>query len=170
MNLEPCLDGLIEHLRGDLRHALLKAQIAQESAFNPFAVSPTGPVGLTQFTRLTWQDVMPSVDISKRVDIYYAILAQVKYMSRLVQWAMTLAQPADVEAFALAAYNAGQGNIRRCQAEAHHRGRHPEVWADVSDCLTTIVGPAKAHETQEYVTKILAKAAEYERIAHAPTV
>ena len=158
INLEPCLDGLINHLRGDLRFALLKAQIAQESAFDPFAKSPTGPLGLTQFTKLTWQDVMPSIDISKRIDIYYAIMAQVKYMTRLIQWAQTLCQPADVEAFALAAYNAGQGTIKRCQAEAHHRGRHPELWIDVRDCLPTIVGPQKAQETQQYVDRILAKA------------
>ena len=162
LNLEACLDGLINHLRGDLRFALLKAQIAQESAFDPFAKSPTGPVGLTQFTRVTWNDVMPGIDIAKRVDIYYAILAQVKYMDKLIKWAWTLAAPSDIEAFALAAYNAGQGNIRRCQLEANHRGTHPELWIDVRDCLPTIVGPQKAHETQGYVDRILSKAHQYE--------
>jgi membrane-bound lytic murein transglycosylase MltF len=161
MNLESCLDGLIEHLRGDLRHALLKAQIAQESAFDPFAKSPTGPLGLTQFTRATWEDIMPGHPPEDRVDIYYAILAQVKYMTRLVQWSATRFQPADVEAGALAAYNAGQGNIARCQAEASHRGHQPEVWAFVRDCLPTIVGPQKAAETQQYVDKILTHAAIY---------
>ena len=162
INLEPCLDGLINHLRGDLRFAMLKAQTAQESAFNPFAVSPTGPVGLSQFTKATWAEVMPGCPPEQRIDIYKDQLARVKYMTRLIQWAQTLCQPADVEAFALAAYNAGQGTIKRCQAEAHHRGRHPELWIDVRDCLPTIVGPQKAQETQQYVDRILAKAHQYE--------
>lgn len=163
VNLEPCLDGLIEHLRGDLPHSLVKAQLAQESAFNPFAVSPTGPVGLAQFTKITWAEVMPNVPEEKRIDIYLSILAQCKYMTRLMQWAATLAQPADVAAYALAAYNAGQGTVRKCAVLASQRGKHPYEWDAVHDCLPTIVGPFKAQETQQYVERILAKVAEYEK-------
>lgn len=104
--------------------AVLKAQVAAESNYNPNAVSPKKAFGLTQF--------MPATALQYNVkpnDIQSQLHGQAKYMKELVKkyngnW--------DI---ALAAYNAGMGNVNK------YGGKVP---------------PFK--ETQDYVAKILANA------------
>lgn len=83
--------------------AILKAQVAKESGFNPNVVSPKGAKGLTQFMPATLRgfgkdgDKIPSPE--------EAIELQAKYMRQLLKrykgdWKL-----------ALAAYNAGMGNV-----------------------------------------------------------
>lgn len=80
---------------------VVAAQINSESSWNPNAVSPTGAQGLTQFEPGTWA----SYGSGSPFDPNAAIAAYTKYMSALLQ------QEGGSVRNALAAYNAGPGNL-----------------------------------------------------------
>jgi len=161
-DLEPCFDGLIQFFcaaHPEVPWTLVKAQIWQESRFNPLAVSPTGPVGLGQFTKATWDDFRPGRD---RRDVFYMAGAMVEYMERLLRWGSDRgAVAADVPRFALAAYNAGPGNIVKCQEWASKEGADPMQWGNVRASFPPVLGPLKAVETAGYVHVILDREAHY---------
>lgn len=148
-------DKILRLLATDSEIPLLRAQLEQESALDPLVVSPTGPVGLSQFTRSTWHEVMPTSPPEHRVDIYHAILAQVTYMRPLLHWAQTFAVPGDVPKFALAAYNAGREAIEKVKEHTFHAGLHPEIWSDVAGHLVFILGEHKTKEVVNYVKRII---------------
>jgi hypothetical protein len=105
--------------RWSISAALLAAQIRAESNFNPDARSPVGALGLSQF--------MPATAASYGIDPLdpaQAIDGQAHLMHDLLR------QFADVK-LALAAYNAGPGNVSPCM------------------CIPAFP------ETQAYVAKIL---------------
>ena len=149
------VDHILPLFATDAEIPLLRAQLVQESGLNPLAQSPTGPIGVSQFTRRTWAEMLPDSPPEHRVDIYHAIMAQVLYMKPLLKWAAGFATGDDVARFALAAYNAGRGAIEHTRTKAHTEGRHPELWAEVSHFLPFILGPDKASETSNYVTRIM---------------
>jgi hypothetical protein len=80
---------------------VVAAQIQTESGFNPDATSPTGAQGLAQFEPGTWA----TYGTGSPTDPTAAMNAYVKYMSVLLQQFGGNVQNA------LAAYNAGPGNI-----------------------------------------------------------
>ena len=103
---------------------LLKAQVRQESNFNPNAVNRiSGAKGLAQFVDKTWEewcDLVPG--IQREVNKYdpfnpeQAIHAQSAYMSFLIKLidqklSQTLSEKDYLNHWALAAYNWGIGNI-----------------------------------------------------------
>lgn len=138
---------------GDRYHVpwkLLKAQVKQESNFNPDAVNPrTGATGLAQFMPRTWEEwrdgtpgIGPLIDKLKLLDPRDpedAIEAQAAYMDWLIKVAGTGEK-------ALAAYNWGIGNLQRCIAE------HGEAWRD-----------HLPDETKDYIKKIQDRFAEYSK-------
>lgn len=85
--------------------ALLGAQLWQESKFNPRAVSPVGAAGIAQFMPAT--AAAYGLTAAERFDPAKAIDAQAHLMHDLLR------QFASVP-LALAAYNAGPGNVSRC--------------------------------------------------------
>lgn len=89
---------------------ILAKQIQQESGWNPKAVSPAGAKGLTQFMPATWEAVAPGED---PFDPIAAIAAQGRYMKQLKDQVENLANGDAnlVIRLALAAYNAGLGNV-----------------------------------------------------------
>lgn len=101
---------------------LLKAQAMAESQMDPDAVSKVGAKGLTQFMDATFAQYKPTMSpdplpehmTSPHVPNIYnpedAIRAQAKIMKTLI---VTFG----VSAKALAAYNWGYGNLRRCLDE-----------------------------------------------------
>lgn len=99
---------------------LLAAQLYAESNFNPFAVSPAGARGIAQFMPATAR----AYGLSDPTDPGAAIDAQARYMRDLLKRFKT-------PALALAAYNAGPGNVAR------HGGIPPFA------------------ETQSYVARVL---------------
>lgn len=109
--------------------SLLAAQIKQESGWNPQAVSPVGAKGLAQFMPRTWAEYGNGKD---PFDPFAALDAQGRYMKYLVDFVSGLAtsETQKIE-FALAAYNAGPGNV-------HKYGGIPPFG-----------------ETRDYVTKIM---------------
>jgi soluble lytic murein transglycosylase-like protein len=103
---------------------LLKAQVKQESNFNPNAVNKiSGAKGLAQFMDKTWEewcDLVPG--IQKSIDHYdpfnpdQAIHAQSAYMAFLAKLinqklSQTMSEKDYLYHWALAAYNWGIGNI-----------------------------------------------------------
>lgn len=104
--------------------ALLGAQIWQESKFNPRAVSPAGAAGISQF--MVGTAAAYGLSPAERFDPAKSIMAQAHHMHDLLK------QFGSVP-LALAAYNAGSGNVSKCM------------------CIPPFP------ETQGYVQSILAK-------------
>ena len=87
--------------------ALLIAVIEVESAFNCKAVSPRGAIGLMQLM----PDTCTRFDVRKPFDPQENVEGGSKYLSYLLnQWALRFPSSQRLE-LALAAYNAGEGNI-----------------------------------------------------------
>lgn len=85
--------------------ALLGAQIWQESKFNPRAVSGAGAAGISQF--MVGTAAAYGLSPAERFDPEKSIMAQAHHMHDLLR------QFGSVP-LALAAYNAGSGNVSRC--------------------------------------------------------
>lgn len=81
--------------------AVVAAQIEEESGFNPNALSPTGAQGMFQFEPGTYKDFGTGSPDNPSDEV----LAYIKYMNALLK-----EEGGDVSK-ALAAYNAGPGNL-----------------------------------------------------------
>lgn len=118
------------------------AQVRQESAFNPRATSYVGARGIAQFMPGTWAQWGEGAD---PFDPIAGIDAQHRYMLWLE--ARTWDQAA-----AIAAYNAGLGNVRKAQYAASLMGvTDSRAWLRVG--LPKVTG-RHAAETQGYVDRI----------------
>ncbi len=102
--------------------AMIEAVITAESAFNPLAISRTGAVGLMQLM----PDTATRFGVTDRTDPAQNILGGAKYLFFLLN-------KFESPKLAIAAYNAGEGNVKK------HGNKIP---------------PFK--ETQKYVPKVLA--------------
>lgn len=166
-DLAPCYDSILQFWCANTPGAppwkLMKAQARQESAFNPLAKSPTGPVGLFQFTRLTWEQYSPGDD---RRDIFKASGAAVRMMRDLYSWAQTHGVSGEqIPRFALGAYNQGQGNVTKSMQWAATQGADPANWTNIPPGLASIIGPGRTAEVVNYVNQIMAFWNEYENPA-----
>lgn len=164
-DLENCFDALIRHhvlsTPGAAPWLLMKAQAWQESRFNPLAQSPTGPLGLFQFAKLTWSDW--SMPLDDRRDVFLATGAAVRYMASLWKWAATNSVTGDqLPRFALAAYNQGMGNLRKAMEMCAIQGADPLQWGNIPHCLLPIIGPARTEEVVLYVSAIMERWAKYQ--------
>ncbi|SPT53480.1 Murein hydrolase activator NlpD precursor [Actinomyces bovis] len=97
---------------------LLASQLAQESGFNPNATSPVGAQGIAQFMPGTWATAGRDGDGDGIADVWNpadAIWSQAHYMCNNVASLKGLAGAGRVSGdlidLALAAYNAGLGNV-----------------------------------------------------------
>lgn len=128
------------------------AQIQQESAGDPNAVSPVGALGLAQFMPLTWEDMKRAGVVPKGAsprDARHAIQAQAYYMSRLSRFWSSPRPDSDRIRLALASYNAGAGNIHKSQVACGN----PSGYSDIMGCLSMVTG-RHATETLGYVPHI----------------
>lgn len=87
-------------------YAMVAAQIQQESGWNGSAVGKMGEIGLFQFMPGTWKQYGSGDFATGAKDPTTAVAAYVKYMKYLLQL-----EHGDIQ-LALAAYNAGPGNIQ----------------------------------------------------------
>jgi soluble lytic murein transglycosylase-like protein len=111
--------------------ALIEAVITAESAFNPLAISRTGAVGLMQLMPATAK----RFGVTDRTDPEQNILGGAKYLKFLLA-------KFDDQKLAIAAYNAGEGNVKK------HGNKIPPF-----------------AETQKYVPKVLAFYEKYSQEA-----
>ena len=114
-------------LASKVEPALIEAIITAESAFNPLAVSKTGAVGLMQLMPATAE----RFGVKDRWDPAQNILGGTKYLNFLLH------KFGDTK-LAIAAYNAGEGNVKK------HRNKIPPF-----------------SETQAYVPRVLAYYTRY---------
>jgi soluble lytic murein transglycosylase-like protein len=130
---------------------LMKAQVKQESGFDPNVSSKAGAIGLAQFmprTFMEWKVKMPDTfamhtgenQLNDARDPEDSIRLQSGYMASLLK------RYSGLNTFALAAYNWGMGNVDKLFAQSHD-------WQ--------IVKSQAPQETQDYPDKILASYNEY---------
>lgn len=131
---------------------LLKAQVKQESRFNPNAKSPVGALGLAQFMRATWEewkDGTPGIQATKilfdRTNPSHAIQAQSAYLGWLMERVKKYTDK-DIIEWALAMYNWGTRPIRWLKQGK----RFDEIYRLLPD------------ETQLYVAKVITYYTQYQ--------
>ena len=146
------------HQRVPLHPLLFKSLVANESAFNPTAVSYTGAAGLTQLTPDTMRRFGLSWSMSR--DPQHAVPAGVKvlaekarvilepqnyskitgirpercpYAQLVAEAYQKLGEPTPEQSWplVLAAYNAGGGTILRAMAKAYKQGKDPREWSEL---------------------------------------
>lgn len=140
--------------------ARLAAQVHQESGWNPRAQSPYA-MGLTQFTPATakWlPDVCPEVGAPDVWNPRWSISAQHCYMAWLffrVQALPAGPPPTDCDrwAFALRAYNGGEGWLLRERRAASKAGANANAWREVEGFRSRAGWAHK--ENTEYPQRIL---------------
>jgi membrane-bound lytic murein transglycosylase MltF len=105
---------------------LMAAQAYQESGLDPAARSRSGAIGLMQLLPATAKDMgfddVTGVDANLHAGIKYMAWLRDHYFSD-----PGVPAPARVD-FALAAYNAGVGRVRRWRSEAPDHGLDPNRW------------------------------------------
>ena len=115
-----------------------------ESAFQPFAYSPKGAVGLWQFIPETGRryGLKQNWWYDGRRDVVESTRAALEYLTKLLQ---------DFEGdplLAVAAYNWGEGNVARAMSRNRARGKPTDVWS-----------LRVPRETRSHVSRLLAIAA-----------
>lgn len=131
---------------------LIAAIIYNESRFNNDASSHKGAQGLMQILspKYTQEEVN---DPDRNLEIGTRYLRRLKRM-----YAPKTADDTECLKFVLASYNAGEGKIQRCIAEAAEKGLDTTRWASVSTMLP------QGHHTIKYVENVLDTYRDYSRI------
>ena len=134
--------------------ALLAAQIEQESAWRPNAISPVGAAGLTQFMPATARDVSERYRLGPATpwDPRWAMHAQSVYLRELRGLVSNTRNESERMAFALSAYNGGLGHVRRRQALSPDPGRCLGLTCDIRP---PGVSAANQAENRAYPRRIL---------------
>lgn len=119
--------------------ATLAAQIQQESACNPRAVSHAGAQGLTQFMPKTAEDMARLHSACSPVNAFdprWAINCRDRYMRSLLKASRPMASDTlsecDAWAFALKAYNGGGTWVTRDRQLTHRSTGDPDNWIEVN--------------------------------------
>lgn len=128
-----------------------KAQLWQESRFDPCAVSPVGAKGLAQFMPATWAEVSQQMDLGDvpATHARHAIDAGAYYMARLSKQWSSPRPTLERHYLAMASYNAGLGNILKAQRFCEGA----LLWGEISPCLEKVTGQ-HSRETLGYVRLI----------------
>lgn len=111
--------------------AVVAAQISDESGFNPNVTSPTGAQGIAQFEPGTWA----SYGTGSPFNVADAFAAYTKYMGALLKQFKGNVQDA------LAAYNAGPGNLPAGMGYAH------TILSNAGQGYSITAGPGAADAT-----------------------
>lgn len=163
---------------------LIKAQVAQESSFNPDAKSPVGALGLLQVMPSTGLDFgLSGTDL---LDPEKNLTAGIGYLAAQYGHLAEILIHEERVKFALASYNAGRGYINKAMDLAYqfefqtpmpagHRGARPGNWQEWRYTSRMLMSPACAvngrtpdwKQAMEYVEKIWAGYLEYRAAAHA---
>ncbi|WP_103035215.1 transglycosylase SLT domain-containing protein [Castellaniella caeni] len=137
--------------------ALFAAQVHQESAWRPAAVSRVGARGLTQFMPATAQwisSLFPELAAGDPFNPSWALRALVRYDD----WLHARIRAADAcqrWAMVLSAYNGGLGWIARDQALASSKGLDSLVWFGAVDQVNAGRSAANWRENRAYPQRII---------------
>ena len=136
-----------------------KAQLVAESRLNPNAVSPVGAMGLGQFMPATWKDVSRELKFGEATAFAPAlnIQAHAYYMRQLRSQFKRERPEWDRHSLALAAYNAGLGNVLKAQ----QKGGNSLLYKPMANALPLVTGH-HSKETTTYVTRIWEYIKHYE--------
>lgn len=168
-------DSLLQYYgdKYNLDWKILKKQMLTESSANPIAISPVRANGLMQFMPKTWKqyddnDKIPVLDHPFNPE--ENIEAACKYMRHLYDCYTEIPENKERYKFALAAYNAGRGNINKMLAEARkttgfpysyrewvNSGKLTGPWQkwDVASRFLVLITGEHSKETINYVKKIM---------------
>ncbi|MDX1619229.1 MAG: transporter substrate-binding domain-containing protein [Balneolaceae bacterium] len=164
-------DGLIKSVADSagIDWLMLSAIVAQETKFNPNSKSWAGAVGLMQvlprFSEVREVERLYDAEVNLRegVRILTEHLNHYSYMDSTNQWA-----------FALAAYNSGQGHVADARRLAIDHNRNPNEWENVSEMLLKLMqrqyykdarfGFCRGIETVRYVREIMNRYQTYESV------
>lgn len=130
--------------------AVVAAQIAQESAFNPWAKSPVGALGLMQFMPKTATWAAGIVGPGSPLDPAWSLRAGVWYDRYLYD---RVIYPSDCQRWgaALASYNGGLG----WHDKRKYRAANPQdFWGSVRT-VNPGVSPASQRENEDYPRRIV---------------
>lgn len=130
---------------------LIKAIVRQESEFDPVAVSGCGACGLMQLMPGTADEM--GVSHGKIFDPDSNLRAGIGYYKKMYKCYPEIADPVERIKFALAAYNAGRGNVNKAIVVARGYGMDWQRWDNVASVLDKVTGE-KSKETINYVAKI----------------
>ncbi len=126
---------------------ILDSLVFQESSYNPDAVSNCGAQGLAQLMPGTAKLLKVANPFNPEENID----AGAKYLSRMFRMFGQSPKPIEEQwKFALAAYNAGPGNVIDAQKAAKSNGLNPNLWESIDDFMPK-------EETRDYVKKISEK-------------
>ncbi len=148
---------------------LVAAVIAEESAFNPNALSPAGAFGLMQVKEEAARDV----DVIPYSDADANIKAGVRYLAAMRD-RFRGATPRDHQAMMLAAYNMGPGHLRDALRLADELGYAAHTWDESLDAVVLLLeqpaihqklrhGYAQGRQVVRYVGNVLQRYGAYRR-------
>jgi len=165
-------DGLVRPIAEEMGvdWKLVVAIMAQESQFDPNAVSWAGAVGLMQviprFSPLTEEELFDEeANVREGIRIIKQHLDHYSYLDSINQISL-----------ALATYNAGMGHVADARRIAIDRNRDPNQWENVEDGLLKLMnrqfymharhGFARGIETSNYVRDIMSRYRMYDTIVN----
>lgn len=143
-------------------YLMVIAQGYQESQLDQSRRSPRGAVGVMQLLPSTAADKAVGIKDISNAD--RNVEAGNKYLRHLIDTyiADPNLPPREQLLFALAAYNAGPGNLRKFRAKATEMGLDPDLWfGNVENGAAAIVG----RETVQYVSNIYKYYVAYDMLA-----
>ena len=164
-------DEMIKHIakEAEVDWKLVVAVMAQESAFNPEAVSEAGALGLMQiiprFSQVENKEQLydPETNIREGVRYLKKHLNNHAHLDSLNRYSM-----------ALATYNVGSGNISDAKLLAAQLGNNPYEWTNIAEALLKLMHPEyykdarfgykRGTETVNYVKDVLNRYNRYHTV------
>ena len=160
---------------------LLAAIGYQESKWDPKAQSGDGALGVMMLT----QDTATAMGFPDRSNAQQNIFAGAKYFAEVKEKIPERIAEPDRTWLALASYNVGFGHLEDARVLAQSRGKNPDSWTDVRECLPLLAqeryylnakrGYARGWEPAQFVDRVqrfltLLEWAPTEAIAHGTRV
>ena len=137
--------------------ATFAAQVHQESAWKPGAVSHVGAQGLAQFMPGTsaWiAGLYPALATNQPYNPSWALRALVQY-DAWIHTRVSAATPCDRMAKVLSSYNGGLGWVQRDEALARRKGLNAAVWWGHVETVNAGRSSANWRENRDYPRRIL---------------
>jgi soluble lytic murein transglycosylase-like protein len=137
--------------------ATFAAQVHQESAWRPGAMSRVGAAGLAQFMPATasWiSPLYPELSGAEPLNPGWALRALVRYDAWLYE-RVRAASPCERFGFVLSAYNGGLGWVQRDKALARRESLDAAVWFGQVDQVNAGRSAVNWRENRDYPRRIL---------------